>query len=426
MSVLQQVSRMVWLGRSTRAPQSAALPVEIPRGALQLLVLQPSPFCNLDCDYCYLPDRADRSRMPLERLERVLTQIMASGLVGARLSVVWHAGEPMAVPRRWYETAFEIIARHAGAGSVDHHFQTNGVLIDAAWCDFFLKHGVHVGVSVDGPALLHDRHRLTRDGRGTHAAVMQGIATLSAHGIPFHSICVLGRESFAEPDAIYEFFAALGTLEAGFNVEEIEAEHTASSLQADGMAQTVRRFWDRMIERVAAEPGRLRVREIAGALAGLRDPDFGQHSGNAQNLPGRMLSVAHDGRFCFWSPELLGALHPKRGAVSLGNLDTEVVDWSAFAHDPVLRAWQAEIDAGVAACRSECSHWRLCLGGAPSNKLSENGRMDSTTTMACRLGQQVVIDALLAALDRQLPAISCPEGAGVRISANVTAHFGAS
>ena len=33
---------------------------------ISLLVLQPSPFCNINCDYCYLPNRASKKRMPLE------------------------------------------------------------------------------------------------------------------------------------------------------------------------------------------------------------------------------------------------------------------------------------------------------------------------------------------------------------------------
>lgn len=133
-------------------PDPAAAPAHLAAGVLELLVLQPSPFCNLDCDYCYLPHRTERMRMPLERLDRIMAEITASGLVGELLSVVWHAGEPMAVPRDWYEAAFKIIARHARERRVVHHFQTNGVLIDAAWCDFFLRHGVRVGsVSTDPP-----------------------------------------------------------------------------------------------------------------------------------------------------------------------------------------------------------------------------------------------------------------------------------
>ena len=157
-------------GAPPREAGAAAAPRRLTAGVLELLVLQPSAFCNLDCDYCYLPHRTDRARMPLDRLDRVMAEVMASGLAGDAMSVVWHAGEPMAVPRTWYEDAFEIVARHAGRRRVTHHFQTNGVLIDAAWCAFFLRHGVRVGVSVDGPAPLHDLHRRTRDGRGTPPA----------------------------------------------------------------------------------------------------------------------------------------------------------------------------------------------------------------------------------------------------------------
>jgi uncharacterized protein len=61
-----------------------------------------------------------------------------------------------------------------------------------------------------------------------------------------------------------------------------------------------------------------------------------------------------------------------------------------------------EIDAGVSACRAQCRYFDFCLGGAPSNKLAELGGFSGSQTMACRLGQQVVTDAVLQALDAQL------------------------
>ena len=54
-------------------------------------------------------------------------------------------------------------------------------LIDDAWCELFVHHRVKLGISIDGPADLHDRHRRTRNGRGTHAQVMRGVAQLQAH-----------------------------------------------------------------------------------------------------------------------------------------------------------------------------------------------------------------------------------------------------
>ena len=371
------------------------------RGELELLIVQASPFCNLDCSYCYLPDRADRRRMTMDVLERVMRGVFDGGLAGDELSIVWHAGEPMAVPRDWYEGAFACVARHAGQTRVQHHFQTNAVLIDAPWCALFRRHGVRVGVSVDGPAFLHDRHRRTRDGRGTHDKVMRGIAQLKAAGLPFHAICVLTRDALPHADAIFEFFAALGVEQVGFNVEEAEAAHGRSSLAATAAVGELRAFWQQMMRRLDAEPGRLRVREVEAVLAALRHPRFGHEHGNAQNQPGRMLNVACDGSYCHWSPELLGARHPRLGPLALGNLAQGLED---AARAPRLAVFQQEIDRGVARCRRECAYFDFCLGGAPSNKLAEHGTFAASETLACRLGQKVLIDAVLASLDRRLPA----------------------
>ena len=45
-------------------------------------------------------------------------------------------------------------------------FQTNGILLDDAWCAFFKEHDFLVGLSVDGPRELHDTYRLDRQGGG--------------------------------------------------------------------------------------------------------------------------------------------------------------------------------------------------------------------------------------------------------------------
>lgn len=418
MPVIEQLLR----GPITRhATGNGGPPRALPGGQLSLLILQASPFCNLDCRYCYLPDRDDARRMPLGLLDRVMAQVMSSGLPGPELSIVWHAGEPMVVPRAWYEAAFATVARHAaraGRTKVTHHFQTNAVLIDPAWCDFFRRHGVRVGVSVDGPAALHDAHRRSRDGRGTHARVMQGIAQLQGAGLPFQAIAVLTRDALGQADAVYDFFAGLGAQQVGFNVEEAEAAHGQSSLQAnadrpDADAE-LRAFWARLLLRLQAQPGRLRVRELHAVLAALRHPGFGTLTGNAQNQPGRMLNVAFNGDWCFWSPELLGAHHPQRGPVVMGNLAQGSLPQAdrpagpavpAPLDPPVWTAWQQEIDAGVAACRAGCRYFDFCLGGAPANKLAELGQVGGTETLACRLGQQGVVAAVLASLDATLPAL---------------------
>ena len=42
---------------------------------------------------------------------------------------------------------------------VQHTIQTNGMLINEKWCDFFKEHDFKVGVSLDVPEFLHDKNR---------------------------------------------------------------------------------------------------------------------------------------------------------------------------------------------------------------------------------------------------------------------------
>ncbi len=371
------------------------------RGRLELLVVQPTPFCNLDCTYCYLPDRADRAVMSVETVDLVARRVFGEGLPGTSLAVVWHAGEPLAVAPHWYEQAFAAFARHAPPGcTIVHHFQTNGVLIDARWCALMRAHGIRVGVSIDGPAWLHDRQRRTRDGRGTHGRVMAGIAALRREEIPFHAICVLTRDSLAHADALFDFFAALGCTELCLNVEEIEAANRRSSLVGREAEAQFRRFFDRIVERWSAAPAPLRVREVDGILAALRDPRFGDYDSNSQNQPGCLLSVSWDGAFATYSPELLGQSHPRLGTLDLGNV-------TADALVPAASAWRFdavddEIARGVRRCRASCKYFDFCRGGAPANKLGETGTFAATRTMHCRLSQQVVVDCVLGRLEELL------------------------
>ena len=102
-------------------------------GPLELLVVQPTPFCNINCSYCYLPDRQSTRRITPETLERVFRWIFASGLVRRPFTLLWHAGEPLVLPVGFYESAAEMLRRHNTAEvPVIQSFQTNATLIDPA------------------------------------------------------------------------------------------------------------------------------------------------------------------------------------------------------------------------------------------------------------------------------------------------------
>src|SRR6266404_2951012 len=175
---------------------------------IQLLVIQPTPFCNIDCRYCYLPNRADKSVVAEATLANLFSQVFASGWVEGGVGIVWHAGEPMVLPIDFYRRAFRLIDGLKPPGlSVTHAFQTNGTLIDDAWCEFFAAEQVNVGVSIDGPQHFHDINRRTRSGAGTFDRTIAGIRRLRRRAVPFHVISVLSAESLAAPGEMFDFYA---------------------------------------------------------------------------------------------------------------------------------------------------------------------------------------------------------------------------
>jgi uncharacterized protein len=62
--------------------------------------------------------------------------------------------------------------------------QTNGTLIDEAWCRFLAEERFYVGLSIDGPRELHDRCSVTKSQNATHKQVMQAFRPLQRHHAP--------------------------------------------------------------------------------------------------------------------------------------------------------------------------------------------------------------------------------------------------
>src|SRR4051794_38257826 len=178
---------------------------------IETVVIQPTPFCNIACSYCYLPQRNDRTVMLLETVRATFECVFNSGWSAPELNVIWHAGEPLVVPAGFYRGAFDLIESIRPATvQLRHSLQTNGMLITPAWCELFREYGVGVGVSIDGPRRLHDAHCLTRGGRGTFDRTMDGIRLLRQHGVDFHVITVLCSESLDDPEALLDFYIGSG------------------------------------------------------------------------------------------------------------------------------------------------------------------------------------------------------------------------
>jgi len=373
---------------------------------IETMVIQPTPFCNIACTYCYLPHRGDRSVMARETLQAAFERVFASGWSAPELTVIWHAGEPLVLPVEYYRDAFDLIERmRPKTLRVRHAIQTNGMLITAAWCELFRDYHVGVGVSLDGPRHLHDAHRRTRSGRGTFDKTMAGINLLRRNGIDFHVITVLAQDSLDDPDGLVDFYIGEGIDQVCFNVEESEGDHQSALFAQADLRQRFTLFLDRFW-RSARQRGSFRlIREIDAMLPRVLRPNEAVMT-NEQVVPFGMLNVACNGDVSSFSPELLGLKNAAYDDFIIGNVLTHSLE--DMRTSTTMQRMAHDIARGVDACRENCAYFSVCGGGAPVNKLTETGSFASDRTRFCELTQMVPIDLILDALEQLDPIIQPP------------------
>ncbi len=368
-------------------------------GRTQLVVIQPTPFCNINCRYCYLPQRSSTKRMEPETLSRILEAVFTSSLLADEITIVWHAGEPTTVPLAFYEHAYDLIEQWNTRNiRVTTAFQTNATLITQAWCDFIKRRQVKISVSLDGPQHIHDASRVDRAGKGTFERTMRGIALLQENGINPSIILVLTAYALDYPDAIWQFCLDHRLRRLSLNVEEINGAHTRTSLTVNRDISRYKRFLQRFLELREATDNPPMVREITTSLKRiyhLTDVAFAQ-----ENTPAAILSFDYEGNVATFASELLTTSHPRYGDFLLGNVCDGTLE-ELLARQKLVEI-NAEVQRGVTKCRAGCEYFAFCGGGSPVNKLSENGTFDSRETMQCRLRIQATMDVMLAYVERTL------------------------
>ena len=362
-------------------------------GPIGLLVLQSTGFCNINCSYCYLPDRGNaRQTMEPATVARAAQLIFASGLVKDRLDIVWHAGEPLTLPPAYYAAAIEIIEAARPAGVAVHYgFQTNGTLIDDDWIDLFERHAIGVGISLDGPRDLHDRNRRYRNGAGSHDRVVAGIAKLKVRGYPFHFIGVLTAESLPRAAELLRYYWSFRPTSFGLNIDELEAQNRRSSMGGVDTARFEQFIAELLLEAAGQEGAGIAIRDFQRTMSALI---AGTPEDNDQVVPLRIVNIAFNGDMSTFSPELLALDVAERQRFLFGNVH-RCSALSDILTDERFRAAYGEIRRGVGRCASECDYFQYCGGGAPVNKLSETGRLDATETDFCRLTKKAWVNACL-------------------------------
>jgi uncharacterized protein len=189
-------------------------PAKVPT-AFHVMAKPVGPICNLDCRYCFYLEKENVYgkkqdwAMPDPVLESYISQFITAQDAPA-ISFAWQGGEPTLLGVDFFRNAIAIQNKYANGKKIENAFQTNGVLLDDRWGEFLAENHFLIGISIDGPAELHDFYRVDKGGAPTFDRVMRGLRFLKKHQVEFNALTVVNRQNSQHPLRVYRFLKGIG------------------------------------------------------------------------------------------------------------------------------------------------------------------------------------------------------------------------
>jgi uncharacterized protein len=352
-----------------------------------LLIKPAGADCNLHCGYCFylakggLYPETRRPRMSLETLEEVFRQFFAVPM--GQYSFGWQGGEPTLMGVDFFREALAMQRRMAPPGAVvSNGLQTNGTLLTAEWAQLLRENNVLVGLSIDGPAEIHDRYRrwADRDGApvagaagGTHRRVEETARLLREEKVSCNALTVVGRHNEDRPVEVYDYLRSLRIRHMQF-IPLMEWERAAAgpepsqfSVSAAGWGRFLNGIFDRWFPR---DVRRVSIRHHDSIMELLVNGRYNVCT--MSDRCGGHIVVEHNGDLypCDFYVEpdlLLGSIHERDDETGSTALGRAVIS-------PTYRAFIEQKARRDARCE-ECRYRRLCGGDCPKLRVPmDDGR----------------------------------------------------
>jgi uncharacterized protein len=278
------------------------------------------------------------------------------------ITLILHGGEPLLAGRALISRLVRTTRRSAGPDITVHAaVQTNGVGLSDAYLDLFDELDVHVGVSVDGYADAHDRHRRFASGRGSYRAVAVGLDRLRRFPHLYGGLlCIvdLGKEPVRTYRALadfrppkIDFLLPHGTW---LNPPPGRTRASASTPYADWLTEIFDYWYPKPQTRV-----RLFEEIMHLLLGGASDSEI------VGLAPAQMVVIETDGSI--GQEDTLKAAYAGAAATTL-HVDRDPLDTALIL--PQIAARQIGVRALAAQCRI-CPVRSVCGGGLYSHRYDE-------------------------------------------------------
>ena len=329
--------------------------------SFSLLIKPAGADCNLHCTYCFYLDRSAlypesvRHRMSDEVLERVIQSFMSTDQ--RQYDFGWQGGEPTLMGLAFFRKVTELQQKHGQPGAiVANGLQTNAILFTDEFAEHLAEYRFLVGVSLDGPAPIHDANRKSKNGTGSHTLAMRGIAHLLRRGVAVNILTLVNRSSVDKPARIYRYLRDHGFMYHQY-IECVEFDGRCTLMPFAISGEEWGRFLCGVFDEwIRSDTRRVSVRLFDGILAVL--VNGATHECQMGRDCRQYLVIEHNGDVypCDFYVER---------DLRLGNVMTHT--WEEMLASPSYEAFGKRKAAWAVACES-CPYLRFCAGDCPKNR----------------------------------------------------------
>jgi len=192
------------------ASPTGSAPTGTPQRAFHVLSKPTGAICNLRCKYCFFLEKeqlypGSSFRMSEEVQESYIRQALESH-PGPEVPISWQGGEPTLMGLDFFRRSIELEKKYRKPGyRILNTLQTNGVLLNEEWCEFFRENNFLIGLSLDGPREMHDAYRVDKGGQPTFDKVMRAARLMKKHKVEFNILTTIHAANGDYPVEVYRF-----------------------------------------------------------------------------------------------------------------------------------------------------------------------------------------------------------------------------
>lgn len=321
-------------------------------------IVKVSGECNLKCDYCYYFTNGKYQEVNNLSVDLIEKLILEASKLSDFVEFIWHGGEPLVAGIKIFQKIVSVqktISAENGT-KFKNVIQTNGTLLNNEWVEFIIENDFGIGISIDGPVSLHDKHRIYGDYTGSLSNVMNGIRLLTEKGVRKGALAVITKDSLGFEKEIFDFFVNNDIL--SFDFLPFFDGNFPFTLQEGDYSDFIIKIFDLWLEK---DDPSIKVRYIDNVMAGI--------------LGGRQ-SLCKFARSChtYISIDFNGDIFPCDKFLGLkdfkfGNLKQDSLH--EVVHGIKMREFIKKINAIHNNC-SKCNIWYICGGACTYYQMSDD------------------------------------------------------